>query len=80
MSMLKEAERASKRQHFDPSTITRKPRWPWLDIDVGERFTASSDQISHGGITSGAQKWSNLTGRVYSVKAFDGGWEVTRTA
>jgi len=80
MKMMKDAERASKRQHFDPASITHKPRWPWLDIAVGEWFTASSDQISHAGIMGGAQKWSNITGRVYSVRSFDGGWQVTRTA
>lgn len=79
MTMLKEAERASKREHFDPSSVKRKPRWPWLDVAVGQTFTVRTGETTGASLAATAYNWQKRTGRVYSVKTIDGGWLVTRT-
>lgn len=77
--LLKEAERASKRHHFDPSTVT-KPKRPWLDIAVGEHFDVPSSEASTASIRTSAYYWSQKTGRVFSTSVTEDGCRVTRTA
>jgi len=77
--MLKEAERASKRHHFDPSSVA-KPNLPWLDTAVGESFTVPTHETSKASVRSGAYYWSQKSGRVFSITSTAEGCKVTRTA
>lgn len=78
-SMLKEAERASKRQHFDPSDVQRKPKRPWLDIDVGQSFTIPLHEVTRNTLQGQAWRWSNISGRVFSIRKRSDHWEIVRT-
>lgn len=77
---LKDAERASKREHFDPSSIAHPPKRPWLNIEVGQSFEVDQSEMADSSIRHAAWEWSNKTGRVYSVKKSGASWLVTRTA
>lgn len=78
--MLRDAERASKRQTFDPASVTRKPKHPWLDIGVGEDFKVHIEDITRAGIDGGANRWTRQTGRVFSINKVGNYYVVTRTA
>lgn len=78
-AMLKESERAAKREQFDPSSVDR-PSLPWLDLEVGDAFTISNADVSAASVRSGSYYWSQKSGRVFSISTAHGVCSVTRTA
>lgn len=77
--LLKEAERASKRQHVNPAEFS-KPKRPWLDLEVGQSFKVPRDEVRYESLAVGAWQWSQKTGRTFSMSRTPTHWVVTRTA
>lgn len=73
------AARASKRMYFDPASITRKPKYDWISLEVGQSLTINDLNVKASSIRSRVWCWSNESGRVFTVHDGEKGVVVTRT-